>query len=63
MRERATQFAQFVRVGPGLRRRPGHMTIGTHQHSRGGHPTGQPSGGDAELVSDIGHRGCPRRSR
>ena len=50
MREHATRFAQFVGVGLGPRRCPGHITIGTHQHSRGGYFTDRPSGGDGEPV-------------
>jgi len=39
MCEHATLLPQFVGVGNGLRRRPRHITIGTHEHSRGGHRT------------------------
>ncbi len=56
MREHATQFAQFVGVGLGPRRCPGHITIGTHQHSRGGHLTDRPPGGVGEPVVFVGQR-------
>ena len=56
MREHATQFAHFVRAGLGPRRRPGHITIGTHQHSRGGHLIDRPSDGDGEPVFFVAER-------
>ena len=57
MREHATQFAHFVRAGPGPRRRPGHITIGTHEQRRGRrHLIDRPSDGDGEPVFFVDQR-------
>ncbi|MCV7092463.1 hypothetical protein H7H80_24120 [Mycobacterium interjectum] len=58
MPKRTKQFSQFLGARSGVRRRPSHVTIGTHQHSGGGDLTDGLSGGEVELACNIGHCRC-----